>query len=427
VIDDFLWRMRRVSAQLERLRASVALRGWAGTLERMRDAGPRPMIDAVPSQSDPADDDERPRMLVIESRVPDPRRDAGSQRLQAMLCLLADMGWRIDLFSDMEPWSADAAARLAACGVRLRAGSLPAWLRTHGGRLDAVMLCRAPIAAQYQDLVRRHAPRACLVFDTVDLHFLREERAARTLGGAGLHRGAVRSRRRELRLVAASDLCLVVSEAERALLAEALPGSRIEVLSDIQDVQGRSGGFASRSGLLFIGGFGHPPNLDGMRWFLEAVWPHLLRAEPTMQLHVAGDLSREARALLSRERVVPHGRVDDLGPLLAACRVSIAPLRFGAGVKGKVNMAMSHGVPVVATSIAAEGMHLRDGDDVLVADDAEAFCEAVLRAYREPDLWMRLSDGGLANVERHFSTAVARRAVARLFPAPQRDGAARWA
>jgi glycosyltransferase involved in cell wall biosynthesis len=427
VIDDFLWRMRRVSAQFERLRASVALRGWAGTLERMRDAGPRPAVGPASLPPDPTTDDDRPRMLVIESRVPDPRRDAGSQRLLAMLRLLADAGWRIDVFSDMEPWSVDAAARLAGCGVHLRDGSVPAWLRTHGERLDAAMLCRAPIAAQYQNLVRRHAPGARLVFDTVDLHFLREERAAHTLGGAELHRGAARSRRRELQLVAASDLCLVVSETERALLADALPGSRIEVLSDIQDVHGRNGDFESRSDLLFIGGFGHPPNLDGMRWFLEAVWPQLLRADPAMQLHVAGDLNREARALLTRERVVPHGRVDDLGALLAACRVSIAPLRFGAGVKGKVNMAMSHGVPVVATSIAAEGMHLRDGEDVLVADDAEAFGQAVLRAYRDPGLWMRLSNGGLANVERHFSTVVARQAIARLFPAPRPTGESRWA
>jgi glycosyltransferase involved in cell wall biosynthesis len=97
------------------------------------------------------------------------------------------------------------------------------------------------------------------------------------------------------------------------------------------------------------------------------------------------------------------------------CRVSIAPLRYGAGVKGKVNMAMSCGLPVVATSAAVEGMHVRAGEDVLVADDPVAFAAHVVRLYRDEALWNTLSANGLANVERHFSFAAARAAVERLF------------
>ena len=97
-----------------------------------------------------------------------------------------------------------------------------------------------------------------------------------------------------------------------------------------------------------------------------------------------------------------------------ACRVSVAPLRYGAGVKGKVNMAMSFGLPVVATSVAVEGMHVAAGDDVLVADDAAAFAEAVIRAYRDEPLWNRLSERGLDNVRRHFSFEAAREGVTRI-------------
>jgi glycosyltransferase involved in cell wall biosynthesis len=365
-------------------------------------------------------------MLVVDACVPDATRDAGSQRLLAIMRLLADSGWRVDFISDMTPPSNNDAHHLAKCGVRLRAGPVPSWLRAHGSDIDAVMLCRAPIATQYEALVRHRAPRAQLIFDTVDLHFLREERAARTLDRAPLRRQAARSRRRELALVAGCDLCLVVSEVERTLLAQALPGSRIEVLSTVVEVRGRRTGFEERAGLLFVGGFGHPPNLDGMRWFLDEIWKELLARDPTLMLHIAGDLTREARAQLTRDNVVLHGRVHDLSELLDTCRLSIAPLRFGAGVKGKVNMAMSHGLPVVATPIAAEGMHLRDGEDVLVAETAADFGAAVLRAYRDPTLWHRLSDGGLANVERHFSPAVAQRTIQRLFPA-RREEALPWA
>ena len=98
-----------------------------------------------------------------------------------------------------------------------------------------------------------------------------------------------------------------------------------------------------------------------------------------------------------------HGHVPDLSPYMDGCRIAVAPLRFGAGVKGKVNLSMAHGQPVVATTCAVEGMHLRDGEDVLVADAAAAFADAVVRLHEDPRFWATLSDNGLRNVAEHFS------------------------
>ena len=109
------------------------------------------------------------------------------------------------------------------------------------------------------------------------------------------------------------------------------------------------------------------------------------------------------------------GFVEDLEPWMARCRVSISPLRYGAGVKGKVNQAMSHGLPVVATRVSIEGMHLVEGEEVLVAEDAAGFAEAVARLYADEALWSRLSAAGVANVERHFSPQVASAALQRLY------------
>jgi len=106
-----------------------------------------------------------------------------------------------------------------------------------------------------------------------------------------------------------------------------------------------------------------------------------------------------------------HGYVEDIAPYMDGCRVSVAPLRYGAGVKGKVNMAMSYGLPVVATSVAVEGMHVEAGADVLVADEADAFADDVIRLYGDEELWNRLSANGLANVARHFSFDAARNAM----------------
>jgi len=251
------------------------------------------------------------------------------------------------------------------------------------------------------------------IFDTVDLHFLREQREAEL--GRGSLRLAQRTREQELRLMARADATLVVSTHEHALLAQLLPGARVEVLSNVHEVAGCRRGFQARRDLLFVGGFRHPPNVDAARWLVDEIWPRVRARLPDVALHlVGGDVSDEIRALGDVPGVHVRGHVPDIDPLMDGCRLAVAPLRYGAGVKGKVNLSMAHGQPVVATPCAVEGMHLIAGTDVLVAEDAEAFADAIVSAYADQATWERLSAGGLANVERHFSFAAAGATLDRL-------------
>jgi glycosyltransferase involved in cell wall biosynthesis len=176
--------------------------------------------------------------------------------------------------------------------------------------------------------------------------------------------------------------------------------------------------FAARSDLVFVGGFQHPPNVDAVCWFVAEVMP-LLRDDggEAMRLHVIGSKVPPQVLALACDDVVVHGFVADIEPYLDGCRLSVAPLRYGAGVKGKINMAMSYGLPVVATAVAVEGMHLQSGSDVLVADSAVDFAAAIRRAYHDAELWQNLSDRGLANVREHFSFDAARAALVRVLPA----------
>src|SRR3546814_7909875 len=134
---------------------------------------------------------------------------------------------------------------------------------------------------------------------------------------------------------------------------------------------------------------------------------------------IGGDVPESIGALGAQEGCVIHGHVPDIAPYMAGCRFAVAPLRYGAGVKGKVNLSMAHGQPVVSTPCAVEGMHLRDGHDVLVADDAAAFADAVVRLHEDEALWTTLSRNGLDNVARHFSLDAARDTVRRVFFAPR--------
>lgn len=353
----------------------------------------------------------RGRVLVVDAMTPEPTRDSGSLRLCAILRLLDEQGWSTSFLPDDGRASSAEVAALGTIGCEVLCkpwvADLPHWLREHGSELHAVILCRHTVAGQYAELVRRHAPQARLLFDTVDLHFLREQRAAELGGSATLSRQADTSRRSELALIEQCDVTFVVSPHEQTLLGQLLPQARVELLSNIHDVHGCRHPHAGRKDLVFIGGYGHPPNSDAIRWIAGDILPRLREALPDIRLHVLGDLPNAVPRELELAGLELHGRVDDLGPWLDGCMASLAPLRFGAGVKGKINMAMSYGVPVVATSIAVEGMQLNDGVDVLVADDAASFVAAVLRLHEDGALWQRLSVNGLDNVQQHFSAAAA--------------------
>ncbi len=265
-------------------------------------------------------------------------------------------------------------------------------------------------------VLREYAPRARLIFDTVDLHYLREQRAAELAHDTELLRLASETKAKELRLVRSADVTLVVSAVEQAMLKREAPAARIEVLSNVHQAPAACAAYEGRKDLCFVGGFQHPPNVDAVRWFVQEIWPAIAQALPEVRCHIIGSRVPEEIAALADQRVLVHGFVAELEPYLDGCRVSVAPLRYGAGVKGKVNQAMAHGLPVVATSVAVEGLQLEAGREALVADTPAAFAAAVVKLYQDPDLWQRLCEGGRANVAQHFSFSAAEAALKRILP-----------
>ena len=362
----------------------------------------------------------QPQVLIVDALTPQPDRDSGSLRLVNLMRLLVAEGAHVVFVPANR--SADGAYTAALQGLGVECWhapympGIPAWLREHGPRFDAAMVSRHYVASEFLPLLRKHAPQARVLFDTVDLHYLRERRAADLSGDAAALRAALRTRELELGLIANADATLVVSEVERNLLAIDAPRADVRVLSNLHETAASGPGWSQRKDLLFVGGFRHPPNVDAVLWFVREAFPRIRAALPDMQFHcIGGDVPAEVQALADIDGVRIHGHVPDLQPWLDGCRISVAPLRYGAGVKGKVNQAMAHGLPVVATTPAVEGMHLVDGVDVLVADDANAFADAALRLHGDEALWNRIAANGRANVARHFSMDAAREVVRELF------------
>jgi len=358
------------------------------------------------------------RALVIDAVTPMPDHDSGSVRMFALLELLVELGFHTSFMPHNLCWNGRHSSELQQAGIEVLTAPWlddpEDWLAEHGASVDLVIVSRHYVLAPLRRLILALCPNARLVFDTVDLHFLREQREAELAGTGPAQALAAKTRAVELDLVDAADATLVVSEFERALLADLKPRARVRVVSNIHRLGDPGRPFDQRRDLVFVGGFQHPPNVDAAEWLIDGILPAIRQALPEIQLHLIG--SRMPDRL--RERRAPglkvHGFVADLAPFLSGCRISVAPLRYGAGVKGKVNQAMSHGLPVVATSCAAEGIHAEHGRDVLIADDTQAFAAEVVRLYSDARLWRRLAEHGRANVERHFSVDAARRALSGL-------------
>ena len=369
------------------------------------------------------------RMLVIDACMLTPDQDAGSQRMQALCEIATALHCKVTFVADNLEHREPYVSALAQQGVEVLfhpyVRSIPELLMRRGREFDIVLMSRHYVAARHIDTVRRAAAQALVVFDTVDLHFLREERLASLAGGRAAAISARARRDEELALIAKADVTLVVSPAEQDVLRELAAASRVMLLSTVHEPAAHVAPFDARRGLVFIGGFQHPPNVDAMLWYAREILPHVRTRLPGVKTYVIGSRVTPSIQALAADDFAILGYVPDIAPYLDGCRVSIAPLRYGAGVKGKLNTAMSHGLPVVATTPSIEGMHLQDGRDVVVADDPAAFADAIARVHEDRAVWQRLSDGGRHNVAQHFSRAVARDALAALLAlVPERSSSA---
>lgn len=394
----------------------VFVQRWADTLQHHLPVGAVPGVSTF--------NQGKRHILILDEEVPRPQRDSASLRQFNLIRLLLQGGAHVVFVPIRREHGGEATTALQQLGVEVWYApylqNIASWLREHGPRFDVAMMVRHHLAQECLPLLERFAPRARRVFDTVDLHYLRERRGAEVAGDSALLRSAERTRASELLVMERCDVTVLVSPAEREQLLLDAPGVHVELISNLHEIAGAGTAFAERQDLVFVGGFRHAPNLDAMEWFIGDVFARVRAELPEVVFHCIGAAAPDSLLALAARQpgVQMHGFVEDIVPFMDGIRIAVAPLRFGAGVKGKINLSMAHGQPVIGTSCAVEGMHVRDGEDALVADDAAAFAAAIVRLYQDEVLWNRLAAGGLANVTTHFSLQAARQSIQRTFFAP---------
>ena len=362
----------------------------------------------------------RTTVLVIDHYVPHFDKDAGSRSTYLYLKLLCEAGCNVkfigDNFYQHEPYT----SVLQQMGIEVLYGNhyynnWKTWLRENCEHIDVIYLMRPHITEVYIDFINAlpHKPRT--IYFGHDLHYLRLERQAELSQDPEVRAEAESWHKKEFELFDKVDLIYYPSEIEVQeihrerpdLPVKAIPLYAYENFSD-HDVD-----FSTRKGILFVGGFNHPPNADGLTWFVESVLPLVIAETPDICLHVVGSNMPDDIAELEGHHVQVHGFLTDeeLDDLYRSVRLSIVPLRFGAGIKGKVLEAMDYGVPVVTTHVGAEG--IPDAQDcLLIEEEADHMAATINRVYADDSILANYSDRARNVVQNSFSTQAVLRVIA---------------
>ncbi|MFT5484734.1 MAG: GT2 family glycosyltransferase, partial [Halieaceae bacterium] len=366
-------------------------------------------------------------VLVIDHYVPSYDKDAGSRSTMMYLRLMVDMGYRVIFlganFFPHQPYTAE----LERLGIEVLYGEYMArhiqeWLGENAAKIGAIYLHRPHVAEQFLPMLKSLENCPKIIYFGHDLHYLRTEREATLYDDESLHAEAQSWKQREHAVFDQVDQIYYPSQSEvdeihalrPELAVRTIPLYLVDGVEPVNYVP------SERSGILFVGGFNHPPNADGVHWFVAEILPMIRAAEPDLELHIVGSNAPESILELAGVGVNVYGYLSDeeLANMYSSVGVVVVPLRYGAGVKGKVIEALQWGLPVVTTEVGAEG--IPDAEEVLwIGDKPDEFAAAVLSTYRAEEGSLDRLEEYPAYLQNYFSKARARSILIEDFGEPQ--------
>lgn len=286
-------------------------------------------------------------------------------------------------------------------------------------KITYAWISRPELNEYYETSIRKN-PAIIWIYDTVDLHFIREERGLK-LQNALTHEAKIRIdavMQKEVRLAKEADITIAITETEKEILDEKGAKNVIVIPNVHTPYTGPRKRFDEREGLCFIGGYAHSPNVDAVCWLAEEIMPLVWESHPHITLTLIGSQPTPAVMALQSSKIQVTGYVEDVTQYFTSSRICVAPLRYGAGMKGKVGQSLEFGLPVVTTDIGAEGMDLQHGLHVLIANDAETFAKEIIRLYDDEALWNQLSSRSIEAIEKYAPYDIARK-LQSILPSPK--------
>lgn len=362
---------------------------WSAVLKSHSPNGVSPMIEK--------DRFARKRVLVVDHSFPMPDKDAGSVTSINTMLLLRQFGFQVTFATPTTQLIQNSySEQLSRFGIEVLVqpyvDSLRKHLQTEGSRYDLVFVFRPDVLQSIYDDLKFSCSDAPVVFHTVDLHFLRLKRQAEIEANTKLIAESSRYKELELDLIRKVDLAIVHSEVEFSILtSEGVDEKSLYVFPLIMNVPKLRKDRKNRTGIVYIGNFQHVPNVDAVKFLCSEIMPALLKINPEIELSVVGSNPTDEIKNLETNNVKVLGYLESISEIIESSVCSVAPLRYGAGIKGKVGMSLAHGTPVIGTSIAFEGMLIHEGEGVISANQSEDFALAIARIYSNPEEWDKLS------------------------------------
>ncbi len=339
-------------------------------------------------------------ILMIDDKVPEYDRHAGALTVFQYIQLLSRMGFRIVFAPNDGVQRQPYTEVLHGLGVEVLHGKTTAlaWLRVNGRHLTAIWTARPDVTAPALTMLRA-LTSAPILYYPHDLHHLREMRHYELDGDLLALGESFRVRRLEVAIFRNVDWVMSPSLDEAAIIARIAPDTRVSVIPPYLYPPGSAisldaHAFSERRDIVFVGGFKHPPNIDAALWLARDIMPLVTGEVPEARLVIIGGDAPEELCALASTTVHVTGFVPALEPYFARARLSIAPLRYGAGVKGKIVNSLQAGVPVVTTAVGNEGIGLRNGLETLLGDTPESLSAQIVRLFRDDELCAALSRAG---------------------------------
>ena len=279
---------------------------------------------------------------------------------------------------------------------------------------EVVLFDRFMTEEQFGWRITENCPDALRILDTEDLHFLRKTRQQSISSSSGSANDFDLNdiAKREIASIYRSDLSLIISEAELKILIDTfkIDCSLLLYLPFMLDLNENSelkqhSSFSERTDFVSIGNFLHPPNSDAIFYLKNDIWPLIKSQLPQANLHVYGAYNTQAIRSMHNKKdgFLLHGYVEDAFEVVNSSRVLLAPLRFGAGLKGKLILAMQCGTPAAMSTIAAEGMFGSDQPNGIIEDDPSLFVKKCIDLYTQESLWTEYQNKGDAVLKSRFN------------------------
>jgi glycosyltransferase involved in cell wall biosynthesis len=383
-LDDIIGYMMTESEALLAARARLDV-GVRADVTNIRERWGRLLPSAAVQRAAP---ELRPQALFVDEFFPAAGVNGGASAAIDHMRALMRVGFDVNFAASQDlDDRCQRASELAALGIKpLLApwyGSIEEIIRRHSGRIDLVYLHRAANAAAYGKLVRQYCPRALSVYGVADLHHVRLARQGSVEDRPEVSRLAERLQIEEMVAARLADVVITHSNAEAALLRARLPGVRVALVPWSVPLRTSTTRFAGRDGVVFVGHFGHEPNLDAAYWLAKEIVPLVHEREPAIRFRIVGNDMPDSLRQLAQPGLELVASVAALDTLLDETRLTVAPLRYGAGLKAKVLESIAAGVPCIGTSIAFEGFTLPSALADCVADTPEAIATALVRLYHD--------------------------------------------